>query len=100
MNGLSTDTIAIAVYEQGALRLLKPLSLPEHARVRLVIRQIDATDELRQAEQVLLATGLVTPPSVSPARPPVSDVRLAETAVRYAVGGPLSDLIIAERDER
>ncbi len=50
MNGLSTDTIAIVVYEQGALRLLKPLSLPEHSRVRLVIRQIDATDELRQAE--------------------------------------------------
>ena len=65
-----------------------------------VIRQIDATDELRRAEQALVATGLVTPPGVSPDRVHVSNVRLAETAERYAVGEPLSDLVTAERDER
>jgi predicted DNA-binding antitoxin AbrB/MazE fold protein len=100
MNGLVTDTTATAIYEQGMLRLLNPLPLPEYTRVELVIRPIDAEDELRRAEQVLAATGLVTSPSAAPDWTPASELRLAEIAERYAVGGPLSDVIIAERDER
>lgn len=100
MNGLVTDTTATAIYEQGMLRLLNPLPLPEHTRVKLVIRQIDADDDLRRAEQVLAATGLVTSPSAAPDWAPGSELRLAETAARYAVGGPLSEVIIAERDAR
>ncbi len=84
----------------ATLRPSKLLSLRGCPRVRLVVQQTGVVDQLRQAEQVLLATGLVTPPSVAPDRAPVSDVRLAETSVRYAVGGPLSDFIIAERGER
>ena len=100
MNAPATDTTATAIYEHGGLRLLNPLPLPEHTRVKLVIQQIETTDELRWAEQVLAATGLVTPPSAALDVASGSDARLAETAVRYAVGGPLSELIIAERDAR
>lgn len=100
MNASTIDTTATAIYEQGVLRLLSPLPLPEHTRVRLVIRQIDAADQLRLAEQVLVATGLVTPPSVAARKDRAADARLAETALRYAVGGPLSEYVIAERGER
>lgn len=100
MDRMATDTTAIAVYEHGILRLLSPISLPEHARVKLVIHQIETAGELDRAQQVLTATGLVTAPSAFPDSTSRSDVRLAETAARYAVGGPLSEVIIAERDAR
>lgn len=101
MNSLATDTTVTAIYENGMLRLLSPLSLPEHTRVKLVIHLADASDEMRRVEQVLAATGLVTAPGgAAPSLAPGSELRLAETAERYAVGGPLSELVIAERDER
>lgn len=101
MNSLATDTTVTAIYENGMLRLLSPLPLPERTRVRLVIQQLDASDEMRRAEQVLAATGLVTAPGgAAPNLAPGSELRLAETAERYAVGGPLSEVIIAERDAR
>jgi hypothetical protein len=49
---------------------------------------IEATDELHRAEQVLAATGVVTSPSAAPSLAPGSELRLAETSERYAVGGP------------
>lgn len=101
MNSLATDTTATAIYEHGVLRLLSPLPLPERTRVKLVIQQLDPSDEMRRAEQVLAATGLVTAPGgAAPSLAPGSELRLAETAERYAVGGPLSEVIIAERDAR
>ena len=93
-------TIRTAVYEQGALRLSAPLSLPEHTQVKVAIWQVQATDDLQRAEEALLATGLVTPPDVNLERSKQPEPRLAELAEIYAVGGPLSDRIIAERDER
>ena len=100
MNALATDTTATSITEHGMLRLLSPLTLPERTRVKLVIRQIEAADELRRAEQVLAATGLVTSPSAAPGLTSGSELRLAETAERYVVGGPLSEVIIAQRDQR
>jgi predicted DNA-binding antitoxin AbrB/MazE fold protein len=100
MNSLATDTTATAIYEHGMLRLLSPLPLPERTRVKLVIQPIDASDELRRAAHVLAATGLVTAPGAAPSLALGSELRLAETAERYAVGGPLSEVIIAERDAR
>lgn len=100
MDSMATDATFPAIYEQGALRLLSPLSLPEDTRVTVVVREIDATDEMRRTEKVLVATGLVTPPSAAQNATPVSEARLAETAALYSAGGPLSEQIIAERDER
>jgi len=93
--------IATAVYERGTLRLLTPLPLPERTRVRIQILDAETDDDERQrVEAALLASGLV-----KPQRPPenlrrVSKARRAELAKIYAVGGPLSEVIIAERDER
>lgn len=101
MNLLATDTTATAIYEHGTLRLLSPLPLPERTRVKLVIQPIDDSDELHRVKQVLTATGLVTaPPGAVTGLALGSELRLAETAERYAVGGPLSETIIAERDAR
>jgi predicted DNA-binding antitoxin AbrB/MazE fold protein len=46
-----------AIYENGLLRPLEPLALPEHARVRLDVRPVDSaalapvTDEELSAQQ-------------------------------------------------
>jgi len=95
------STEATAIYENGVLRLLTPVSLPERARVRLAILGEEETDdELRRAEAALIAAGLVKP--ARPQREPrsISQDRRAELARLYAVGGPLSEVIITERDGR
>lgn len=97
------DTIVTAVYERGVLRLLQPLTLPEHTRVRIQVLEVEASeemDEVRRAEAVLVSAGLIKPLSPPPDLPQISEKRLAEVADRYAVGGPLSEVIIAERDGR
>ncbi len=58
------------------------------------------TTAVAAAERVLAATGLVTSPSALPDWTPESEARLAEIAKLYAVGGPLSEMIIAEREGR
>jgi predicted DNA-binding antitoxin AbrB/MazE fold protein len=95
------DTIVTAVYEQGVLRLLQPLSLPEHTCVRIQVLETEEGEEMnevRRAEAVLIAAGLIEPLSPPRDLPEISEKRLAEVADRYAVGGPLSEVIIAERD--
>ena len=58
------------------------------------------TNAIAAARRVLAATGLVTSPSALPDWTAEAEVRLAEIAELYAVGGPLSEMIIAERDGR
>jgi predicted DNA-binding antitoxin AbrB/MazE fold protein len=97
------DTIVTAVYERGVLRLLQPLPLPEHTCVRIQVLETgegEEMDKVRRAEAVLIAAGLIKPLVPPPDLPRVSEKRLAEVADRYAVGGPLSEVIIAERDGR
>jgi len=92
---------AIAIYEQGILRLLTPVTLPEQARVRVqIVEEQDTEDDLHRAETVLIATGLVKPLNPPPGLKTISRIRRAELAHLYAVGGPLSEVIIAERDTR
>ena len=94
-------TEAMAIYENGVLRLLTPVSLPEHARVRLaILSQEGPEDELRRSEAALIAAGLVKPAGPQRELKSVSPRRRAELARLYAVGGPLSEVIIAERDGR
>lgn len=97
------NTVVTAVYEQGVLRLLQPLTLPEHARVRIQVLEAEhgeGMDEASRAEDVLVAAGLIKPLYPPLDLPQISEKRLAEVADRYAVGGPLSEVIIAERDGR
>ena len=95
------STGARAVYEDGILRLLTPATLPERAEVRIQIyTEQEAADELERAEAALIAAGLVKPKKIPEELKPISSARRAELARLYAVGGPLSELIIAERDAR
>jgi predicted DNA-binding antitoxin AbrB/MazE fold protein len=53
-------TEALAIYENGVLRLLAPVSLPERARVRLaILSEEEPEDQVRQAEAALIVAGLV-----------------------------------------
>lgn len=95
------STQAIAIYERGVLRLLTPVTLPEQSRVRVqILEEKNTESDLRRAEAVLIASGLVSPPHPPPGLKTVSRARRAELSRLYAVGGPLSEVIIAERDAR
>jgi predicted DNA-binding antitoxin AbrB/MazE fold protein len=95
-----TDEVT-AIYEKGVLRLLTPISLPEHTRVRVQIRTEEKSrDDLHRAEAALLAAGLVRLPPTTPDTVHVSKARRAELSHLYARGGPLSEAIIRERDAR
>lgn len=91
-----------AVYEKGVLRPLTPLSLPESARVEIqIMSQAPGSQEPRQqVRQALTEAGLVRPRPVSQPVEPVSEAQLAAAAEALAQAGPLSDLIIDERNGR
>src|SRR5436190_23159889 len=91
-----------AVYEQGVLRPLTPLHLPEHTQVEISINPITNAEEERQrVRQALIAGGVIRPPQ-PPSTPiqPISEEALAAAAQALANAGPLSELIITEREGR
>ncbi len=92
--------IITAIYEHGVLRPLSPLSLQEHQIVEIQVLSVNsASDDIQQALQTLIATGLVTPPPHCP------DVELVSEEARWELaqqmgqrpGKPLSEIIIEER---
>lgn len=96
-----------AVYENGVLRPLEPLPLPEHAQVEIDVREIITDDsDQRQRERVdaaLADAGLLVSPSVAAtAAAPLSDDARAQLAQKLADAGvpPLSSAIIDEREGR
>lgn len=100
MNGAVT-----AIYENGVLRLLTPLTLPEHTRVRVRVERIleptDAAAHRRRIHEALVAAGLSLPaPYKSPSSDLLSAERREELARLFSTGRPLSELIIEERNER
>jgi predicted DNA-binding antitoxin AbrB/MazE fold protein len=99
--GAKMSTEAKAIYENGVLRLLTPVTLPDHTQVRIrILSEQEQGDELARAEAALVAAGLVKPKKVSEELEAVSAARRAELAQIYASGGPLSESIIADRDAR
>lgn len=94
-------SLATAIYEKGTLRLLTPVSLPERARVRVQIQEEDKmSDDVQRAIAILEASGLVKPLKQPQGAKTITPARRAELAHLYAAGGPLSEVIIAERDGR
>jgi predicted DNA-binding antitoxin AbrB/MazE fold protein len=92
---------ATAIYERGVLRLLTPVSLPEHTRVQiLILDDKEPENDLRSAEAALIAAGLLKPTEPPPEVRTLTKDRRAELADLYASGGPLSEDIIAGRDAR
>ena len=88
-----------AIYENGMLCLLTPLSLPELTRVRVqILTEEESRDDLRRAEAALVAAGLVKPAAAEPSPVHVSKARRKELRRLYAAGEPLSETIVQERD--
>ncbi len=97
-----SETIT-AVYENGVLRPLSPLSLPEHQTVRLQILTLESAEastlDVSEVIQSLVAKGLVTPPPHQDDIEPVSEKEWRELTERLEASGgkPLSEIIIEER---
>ena len=92
----------VAIYEQGVLRPLAPLALPEHTRVQIqiVAPPPAAQEERHRVRQALLDAGVIRPrPPAEPVQP-VLEAQLAEAADALAAAGPLPELIITEREGR
>ena len=89
------------VYENGVLRPLTPLSLPEHTRIEIQIVEQPSADipEREQVRQALVAAGIIRFQTTTEPVQPVSEAVLAAAAQALGQAGPLSDLIIAEREE-
>ncbi|MEK7407701.1 MAG: antitoxin family protein [Acidobacteriota bacterium] len=81
-----------AVYENGVLRPLEPLSLPEHREVEVSVSEVAAEPEDERLDEVY-HRGLqgVQVPEVS-----LEEVR----RILSKIPGSLSDEFIAEREER
>ena len=91
----------IAVYEDGILRPLEPLSLPEKQRVRIRIdleKQIDSIDDVFK---FLINTGCLTPPSGKPkVKPiPLTERNCVADILGQAAMKPVSEMIIEDRGE-
>jgi len=96
-----SETIA-AVYEQGVLRPLQPLELPDHARVqvKIITQPSRAQKERRRVQRALLNAGVISPRTPAGSIPQVSETQMDAASRSLAAAGPLSELIIAERDGR
>jgi predicted DNA-binding antitoxin AbrB/MazE fold protein len=98
-----SQTITV-IYEQGILRPLEPLSLAEYSQVKIQVLEVvsppEEISEASQVEEVLLTAGLIRPFIPPPDSPHVSLKRRQELALLYATGGPLSEMVIAEREGR
>ncbi len=94
----------IAVYENGVLKPLIPLTLPERTEVQIYVTQTSVSEHSanrRRVKEALIAAGLSLPLSqqeTSAACSEMSPERREELACLLAEGGPLSELIIAERN--
>jgi predicted DNA-binding antitoxin AbrB/MazE fold protein len=90
------------IYEDGVLRPLQPLALPEHSRleVQIVRRRRRTNDQRKLAYDTLQAAGIIGAPLPVEDLPLISEAQLAAAAHDLAVAGPLSELIIAERERR
>ena len=98
------NSTVMAIYENGVLRPLTPLTLPERTQVRLHVEQVSATMDIaahrRQVRGALVAAGLSLPvPDTPPPAISLSAERREELAHLFSADRPLSRLIIEERDE-
>lgn len=93
--------IITAIYENGVLRPLKPLSLQEHQTVQIQVLLEDSGNELEQITHSLVAAGLLTPPPRCTDVEPVSEVAWRELTEKLKAisDQPISEIIIEERGD-
>lgn len=91
--------IITAVYENGILRPLDPVTLAERQRVRLQIIPTQEAENVDHIFQALHEAGVITPPRGSSEYEPVPDeeqYRLAKV-LGEATLRPLSEIVIEDR---
>ena len=96
-----------AVYENGVLRPLEPLQIPEHAHVEIDVRQVVAGDDRdvqhARVRQALADAGLLAEESDAlVSRSPLTPEERARRAQELAASGmpSLSSAILDEREGR
>ena len=91
--------IITAVYENGVLRPLNPITLQEHQTVRIQVLTEESAIDTEQIIQSLVAAGLVSPPPRRGDVEPVSKEAWHELTQRLEASPskPLSEIIIEER---
>jgi len=96
-----TETIS-AIYENGVLRPLTPLALPEHTTVEIqIVKPTSVIEtERERVRQVLIEAGVIRPQLITETIQPVSETELAAAAQALGQAGPLSASIIDERAGR
>lgn len=97
------QSILTAVYEGGVLRPLTPLHMPEKSQVEIIVQKVSPPNTTKTPEQqlreALIAAGLSQPDEVQDdALTPLSEEMRVQLAERLSTVGPLSDLIIQERE--
>jgi predicted DNA-binding antitoxin AbrB/MazE fold protein len=98
-----TTTVA-AIYENGILRLLAPLPLPENTPVEVTVdvpSNLGKEDPRQRIRAALIAAGLSrAQPEPWQGPPPLSPADRRALAERVTAGRPLSEIIDEEREER
>ena len=93
------NTSIATIYENGVLRPLVPLSLPERSRVWVhIVAPEKQADDAKNERQALIRAGLVLPPQEGDEQlTPMSDEERQALARSLGEHGPLSELILEER---
>jgi predicted DNA-binding antitoxin AbrB/MazE fold protein len=94
-----------AIYENGILRPLTPLELPDHSRVEIEVRKVVDASTVAHREQVrltLIDAGLSLPVPLAASRDcsALSAERREELARLFSDDRPLSELINEDREGR
>jgi predicted DNA-binding antitoxin AbrB/MazE fold protein len=91
--------IVNAIYENGILRPLEPLTLQEHQMVRIQLLPETEAEILQQAIAALVDAGVLSPPPGYPTVEPVSETEREQAAneLGQAARKPVSAIIIEER---
>ena len=98
-----------AIYENGVLRPLTPLDIPEHSTLELDLHEVSAPAATRLSapaiRQAMIDAGLSLPAEIQPsaqgtATEPLSDDRRAELGRLFSGDRPLGELISEDREGR
>lgn len=95
-----------AIYENGVLRPLSPLELPEHSQVEITVQQVDTimnnSTHRDQVRHALAGAGvsLPVPDDVFRNTTPLTEERRKELAHLFSTDQLLSKLISEDREGR
>lgn len=93
------STLISAIYENGIIRPLQPLSFKEGQPLQIQIVMDESVNELQQITQSLEVAGILTPPPHADNTQPVTETQWQALTERLKAlpGKTLSEIIIEER---